>query len=93
MNSHELELLEQTVSALTRQHDGPDLTAALDAFGWRELLADEPEAAIAAVFGSQGELALVFGLARCTGRRHRGRRINRRPRPRPGRDGNLSPRR
>jgi hypothetical protein len=54
MIAEEVELLEQTVSALTRQHDGPDLTAALDAFGWRELLADEPEAAIAAVFGSQG---------------------------------------
>jgi hypothetical protein len=55
MNADELELLEQTVSALTRQHDGPDLTAALDAFGWHELLVDEPEAAIPAVFGSQGE--------------------------------------
>jgi hypothetical protein len=54
MNADEIGLLEQTVSALTLQHDGPELTAALDAFGWPQLLADEPEAAISAIFGNQG---------------------------------------
>jgi Acyl-CoA dehydrogenase, C-terminal domain len=54
MNADEVELLDQTLSALTQQHDGPELTAALDAFGWRELLVDEPETAISAVFGNQG---------------------------------------
>jgi hypothetical protein len=54
MNTDEIGLLEQTVGALTQQHDGPELTAAFDAFGWRELLADEPETAIAAIFGNLG---------------------------------------
>jgi hypothetical protein len=54
MNVDEIGLLEQTVSALTQQYDGPDLTAALDAFGWRELLVDEPETAMAAIFGNLG---------------------------------------
>jgi hypothetical protein len=54
MNSDEIGLLDQTIAALTQQHDGPELTAALDAFGWRELLVDEPETAMSAVFGHQG---------------------------------------
>jgi hypothetical protein len=54
MNADEMGLLDQTVSALTQQHDGPELTAALDAFGWPEWLADEPEIAIAAIFGNLG---------------------------------------
>ncbi|HEX3796630.1 MAG TPA: acyl-CoA dehydrogenase family protein [Acidimicrobiales bacterium] len=54
MNADEIGLLDQTVSALTQQHEGPELTAALDAFGWREVLTDEPGAAISAIFGNQG---------------------------------------
>jgi hypothetical protein len=54
MDADELKLLNGTLLGLAESgQDGP-LTAALDAFGWRDVLAAHPEAAISALFDAQG---------------------------------------
>ena len=46
MNPDELKLLDETLLGLAEVERGGDLTSALDAFGWRDVLAAEPRAAI-----------------------------------------------
>jgi hypothetical protein len=57
MNDDEVELLRKTVTGLAETGDGAPLTAALDEFGWLDVLADHPAIAIPAVFGAQGRNA------------------------------------
>jgi len=54
MDADELKLLNETLLGLaTSERDG-QLTAALDAFGWRDVLAAHPEEAVSALFDAQG---------------------------------------
>ena len=54
MDSDELALLNETLLGLAAAARGGPLTAALDAFGWRDVLAAHPEKAISALFDAQG---------------------------------------
>jgi hypothetical protein len=54
MNPDELKLLDETLLGLAEAEQSGRLTAALDAFGWLDVLAAEPRAAIVSLFGAQG---------------------------------------
>jgi hypothetical protein len=54
MDVQEAALLRASLDEIAIRADGSDLTSALDAFGWLELLDSEPRAAVTAVFGAQG---------------------------------------
>jgi hypothetical protein len=54
MDADELELLSQTLLGLADAARVGQLTASLDAFGWRDVLAVHPKEAIDAVFTAQG---------------------------------------
>jgi hypothetical protein len=54
MDSGERALLTSTIDELVRSADGAFLTAALDEFGWLELLESDPELAISTVFSASG---------------------------------------
>jgi hypothetical protein len=54
MNPDELKLLDETLLGLAEAERNGRLTAALDAFGWLDVLAAEPRAAIVSLFGAQG---------------------------------------
>jgi hypothetical protein len=54
MNPDELKLLDETLVGLAEAERNGSLTAALDAFGWLDVLAAEPRAAIVSLFGAQG---------------------------------------
>ena len=58
MNLDEIELLEAAVDTMASRHDGPELTEALDGFGWIELLDSAPEVAVPSVFVAQGRLGV-----------------------------------
>jgi hypothetical protein len=54
MDADELKLLNETLLGLAASAPDGLLTTALDAFGWRDLLAAHPEAAVSALFDAQG---------------------------------------
>jgi hypothetical protein len=54
MNPDELRLLDETLLGLAEAEQSGHLTSALDAFGWLDVLAAEPRAAIVSLFGAQG---------------------------------------
>jgi hypothetical protein len=54
MNPDELKLLDDALLGLAEAEQNGRLTAALDAFGWLDVLAAEPRAAIVSLFGAQG---------------------------------------
>lgn len=54
MDADELQLLNETLLGLAASERAMELTAALDAFGWRDVLAAHPEEAISALFDAQG---------------------------------------
>jgi Acyl-CoA dehydrogenase, C-terminal domain len=54
MDPEEFTLFNKTLVGLAASAQGGLLTAALDAFGWRDLLAAYPEEAISALFDAQG---------------------------------------
>src|SRR3984957_16035544 len=54
MNPDELKLLDETLLGLAEAEQSGDLTSALDAFGWLDVLAAEPRAAIVLLFSAQG---------------------------------------
>jgi len=54
MDADELTLLDETLLGLAESEREGNLTAALDSFGWRDVLAADPEAAISALFSVQG---------------------------------------
>jgi len=54
MDADERALLDKTLLGLAKDERSDDLTPALDAFGWRELLAADPKAAISSLFRAQG---------------------------------------
>lgn len=54
MDAEEFTLFGETLLALAASEPDGLLTAALDAFGWRDMLAAHPEEAIAALFDAQG---------------------------------------
>jgi hypothetical protein len=54
MDADDLELLNETLLGLAESVRLGQLTASLDAFGWRDVLADHPKEAIAALFTAQG---------------------------------------
>jgi alkylation response protein AidB-like acyl-CoA dehydrogenase len=53
MDEHELTLLNETLMGLA-QAGHESLTVSLDAFGWSDVLAAEPQAAISSLFEAQG---------------------------------------
>jgi len=55
MQAEELALLTATLDQLARTHDGPELTKALDDFGFPEVLATSPREAVAALFTAMGQ--------------------------------------
>jgi alkylation response protein AidB-like acyl-CoA dehydrogenase len=54
MSGVETELLTDTIEAVVTRSDGVELTAALDEFGWLDLLETTPELGVPAVFTAQG---------------------------------------
>jgi hypothetical protein len=54
MDADEELLLRESLAEIASRAEGAALTNALDAFGWLDLLADDPRAATMAVFGVQG---------------------------------------
>src|ERR1700723_902985 len=54
MDPEEASLLHETLLGLATSERAGLLTAALDAFGWRDVLAAHPREAISALFGAQG---------------------------------------
>jgi hypothetical protein len=54
MNADELQLLNETLLGLAAAERDGLLTPALDAFGWRDVLAAHPEEAVSALFDAQG---------------------------------------
>ena len=54
MDADELQLLNETLLGLAVSERNGLITKALDAFGWRDMLATHPEEAIAALFDAQG---------------------------------------
>ena len=64
MDPEELRLLNETLTGLAAAERAGLLTAALDVFGWRDVLAAHPEEAIAAPFDAK--VGLERGRRRCT---------------------------
>jgi Acyl-CoA dehydrogenase, C-terminal domain len=54
MDADELQLLNKALLSLTASEEDGQITAALDAFGWRDMLIARPEEAISALFDAQG---------------------------------------
>jgi hypothetical protein len=54
MDADELKLLDSALLSLTASEEDGQITAALDAFGWRDMLVARPEEAISALFDVQG---------------------------------------
>ena len=54
MDAEEEAMLRATVAEITMNDDGAQLTAALDQFGWPDMLATNPGLAVPAVFEGQG---------------------------------------
>jgi hypothetical protein len=54
VDADDLRRITETIRELTATKDGQELTQALADFGWPELLAVEPAAAIGSLFGAQG---------------------------------------
>jgi Acyl-CoA dehydrogenase, C-terminal domain len=54
MAGDERALLAATLGQLAREHDGPELTKALEHFGFADLLATEPRVAVAELFTAMG---------------------------------------
>jgi acyl-CoA dehydrogenase-like protein len=54
MEPDEAQLLEDALTTMTARHDGHELTNALDAFGWLDLLRSAPEIAVPTLFAAQG---------------------------------------
>jgi hypothetical protein len=54
MDADELKLLNKALLSLTASEEDGQITAALDAFGWRDMLVACPEEAISALFDVQG---------------------------------------
>jgi hypothetical protein len=54
MADDERALLAATLRQLAREHDGPELTKALEHFGFADLLATEPRVAVAELFTAMG---------------------------------------
>lgn len=54
MDRSEVDLLTDSVVRMAAQNTGSTLTAALDAFGWLDLLDTAPEAAVPVLFAAQG---------------------------------------
>lgn len=54
IHAAERELMSETLRRLAEEFDGAQLTAALDDFGFAELLAEEPRAAVSSLFGAAG---------------------------------------
>jgi hypothetical protein len=54
MDADELQLLDKSLLSLTASEEDGQITAALDAFGWRDMLVARPEEAISALFDVQG---------------------------------------
>lgn len=54
MDTDERELLDETLLNLAEDQRNDDFTASLDEFGWPDVLAAEPQAAIASLFSAQG---------------------------------------
>jgi acyl-CoA dehydrogenase-like protein len=62
MDAQELAMFEESVAALVSQSDGPALTASLDAFGWLDILNQDPMTGVPVVFTAQGR-AVVWSSA------------------------------
>ena len=54
MDADELKILNEALLSLTASEQDGQITAALDAFGWHEMLVAHPEEAISALFDVQG---------------------------------------
>jgi hypothetical protein len=54
MDPGEIDLLTASIAKMVAQNDGPALTAALDEFGWLDLLEASPEVAVPILFSAQG---------------------------------------
>src|SRR4029077_4492393 len=54
MAGDERALLAATLGQLAREHDGAELTKALEHFGFADLLATEPRVAVAELFTTMG---------------------------------------
>src|ERR1700736_1772567 len=54
MAADERALLAETLDRLAREHDGAELTKALEHFGFADLLAASPRVAVAALFTAKG---------------------------------------
>ena len=54
MDADQLKLLNETLLGLAASEQDGLLTTALDAFGWRDVLAAHPEEAVSALFDAQG---------------------------------------
>ena len=54
MDTDEFEVLHETLLSLAASEKDREITAALDEFGWRDMLATHPEEAISALFAVQG---------------------------------------
>jgi hypothetical protein len=54
MDRDERELFAETLRGVVEKHTGPALDAELERLGWREALADDPEAAVSILFTLQG---------------------------------------
>jgi hypothetical protein len=55
MDADELKILTETLLSLTASEQDGQITAALDEFGWHDMLAAYPEEAISALFAVQGQ--------------------------------------
>ena len=58
MDADELQLFNETMLGLAATERDELLTGALDAFGWRDVLAAHPEEAISALFDAQGRTGM-----------------------------------
>ena len=54
MDADELKILNEALLSLAASEEDGQITAALDAFGWRDMLVAHPEEAISALFAVQG---------------------------------------
>jgi hypothetical protein len=59
MNVDEIALVTATIVRLVDAHEGSQLMRKLDDFGLEEVVAYQPDVAIAAVFGAQGRWEVV----------------------------------
>ena len=55
MTDDDRRLFEDSLRKTIEQHSGEGLDAALDEFGWRDALVDDPELAVSSLFNLQGE--------------------------------------